>query len=92
MDNKEILKLLPHEFASNEAEITAGSLSAQVLNKLRENSAELINILYRIDIAEDKLKKAFAAQIDTEIASAIANLVIERLLQKLETRRRYGSV
>ncbi|MGB5895731.1 MAG: hypothetical protein WBG58_16255 [Ignavibacteriaceae bacterium] len=49
----------------------------------------LINILYRIDIPEDKLSKLFAEQNRHYIPAALADLIIERSLQKVRFRQKY---
>jgi len=49
----------------------------------------LINILYRIDVPEDKLSRLFAKQNRVYIPSALADLIIERSLQKVKFRQKY---
>jgi hypothetical protein len=48
----------------------------------------LMNVLYRIDVGEDKVKTALSGN---DPAFEIAGLIIERELKKVETRRKYGS-
>ena len=48
----------------------------------------LINMLYRIDVSEVKLKTAFATP---DVSDSIAGLIIERELQKVESRKRHKS-
>ena len=52
---------------------------------------KLVNLLYRIDISEKKLKIALQNQ-DKTISSGktIAKLIIERQLQKLEFRKKFS--
>ena len=52
---------------------------------------KLVNLLYRIDISEQKLKIALQNQ-DKTISSGktIAKLIIERQLQKLEFRKKFS--
>lgn len=50
----------------------------------------LINILYRIDVSEEKLKEALALSNDNP-ASVITKMILERELQKVETRKKYSS-
>ena len=45
-----------------------------------------LNMLYRIDVDEQKAKEAFA---DNDPSLRLAELVIERELQKVESRRKY---
>jgi len=49
----------------------------------------LINNLYRIDVPEDKLSKLFAEQNRDYIPAALADLIIERSLQKVRFRQKY---
>jgi len=49
----------------------------------------LINILYRIDVPEDRLSKLFAEPNRDYIPSALADLIIERSLQKVRFRQKY---
>ena len=50
---------------------------------------KLTNILYRIDVPEDKLSKLFAEQNRDYIPAALADLIIERSLQKVRIRQKY---
>ena len=50
---------------------------------------QLINVLYRIDVPEEKLKEALAITNDNP-ASIISKMIIERELQKVATRKKYS--
>jgi len=50
----------------------------------------LINVLYRIDISEEKLKGALALSNDNP-ASVIAKMILDRQLQKVALRKKYSS-
>lgn len=50
----------------------------------------LLNVLYRIDINEEKFKIALTLDPPSEVAPAIAQLIIDRELQKVITRRKYS--
>ena len=49
----------------------------------------LLNVLYRIDVSEEQLKKALAASNDNP-AAVITDMILKRELQKVETRRKYS--
>ena len=49
----------------------------------------LINILYRIDVGEDKLSELFSGKNKEHIPAALANIIIERSLQKVIFRQMY---
>ena len=50
----------------------------------------LINILYRIDVPEEKLKKALAKNA-LQPSKTIAELIIQRELQKVALRKKYSA-
>ncbi|NGX83193.1 hypothetical protein [Aequorivita sp. KMM 9714] len=51
---------------------------------------KLISILYRIDIAQEKAVAELAKNAENESpGETLARLIIERQLQKIETRRKY---
>ncbi len=56
---------------------------------LDKNFEKVLQAMYRIDINEEKLKVALASDPPDQIAPKIANLIIERELQKIESRRGY---
>jgi len=62
------------------------------LTYLLENKYDaFINILYRIDVNEEKLAKLFSETNRTFIPDALADLIIERQLQKIKIRQQYRS-
>lgn len=65
-------------------------LAVRITELLKTNLNELLRILYRIDVAENKVKNAFKCMSEEEIADQIAKLVIERQMQKVEIRRKYS--
>ena len=64
-------------------------LLTRVIQHLLDSDFErLMNGLYRIDVDENKVKLAMTTN---QVAENIARLIIERELQKVETRRKYKS-
>lgn len=59
---------------------------------LRDRPAELLSILYRVDVAERRVRYVFETAPHNEIAMRLADLLIERQLQKERTRRAYRHV
>lgn len=49
----------------------------------------LINILYRIDVSEEKLHNLFNNKKRDDTPAALAELIIERSLQKIRFRQKY---
>jgi hypothetical protein len=56
---------------------------------LEERFETLVNILYRIDISEQKLSELFSAKNRDYIPASLADLIIERQLQKIRLRKLY---
>lgn len=89
---------LAQQLIVNDLGIAGADLSINRLDKLQQWLSEevrllldhdfqrLLNILYRIDVSEKKTKKALTG---SNPADAIAGLIIERELQKVETRKKY---
>lgn len=66
-----------------------GALTARIRYLLNSDFHHLINILYRIDVPEEKLKGMLQGEPEKEAASVIATLMIERTLQKIRMRRQF---
>ena len=61
-------------------------LRARVAELLQKDFSRLINILYRLDVSEEKLKREIYNQHASDAAELISRLIIERQLEKLQTR------
>jgi hypothetical protein len=48
-------------------------------------------ILYRIDVQEAELTRLLRENTDREVAEIIADAIIQRQLQKIETRKRFSA-
>lgn len=64
-------------------------LIQQIINLLYKNPAMLMSILYRVDVAEWDVKRVFADASPSELPDRLADLLIERQIQKLRIRRQY---
>lgn len=63
---------------------------ALLINDLIENDFQrLVNILYKIDVDENKLKLALQQDVDKNAADAIATMIIEREQQKVQSRKEF---
>lgn len=63
---------------------------AEYINLLiNTDFTKLIYILYRLDISEKKLKQLLAGEQQTDAGGLIANMIIERQLQKIQSRKQY---
>jgi hypothetical protein len=50
----------------------------------------LVQILYRLDVSEDKIRTALAENKGTDAADLIARLLLERQLQRLASRKQFS--
>ena len=66
-------------------------LTPAIEEMLSTNGTKLMQVLYRIDIAEEKLKAAIDRFTELTFAQVISRLIIEREMQKVLTRRIYKS-
>lgn len=64
-------------------------LIAGINDMLQHNFDRLLGILYRIDVSEAKLRATIQDQPDQDAAKLIADLIIERQLQKIKSRREF---
>lgn len=61
-------------------------LAREITILMDRDFQRLLNILYRIDVSEQKTSLALN---EADPAYALAGLIIERELQKVETRKKY---
>jgi hypothetical protein len=57
---------------------------------IQADVANLINILYRLDISESKLERLLKENPSIDAAAIITDLVIERQLEKIASRKKYS--
>ncbi|WP_052272745.1 hypothetical protein [Flavihumibacter solisilvae] len=64
-------------------------LASHINNWIQTDFDKLVQMLYRVDINENKLKFLLREKVSDDAALIIADLVIERQLQKLESRKMF---
>ncbi len=64
-------------------------LTEKMKDMLENNYNILINTLYRIDISEKKLTKLFSSMNKESIPQKLADLIIERQIEKIHFHKRY---
>ncbi|HMO32855.1 MAG TPA: hypothetical protein PKE63_11060 [Lacibacter sp.] len=64
-------------------------LTHRINHLLVHDFQHLVQLLYRMDVPEQKLKQLLRQHPDTDAARIIATLVVERQQQKLETRKQF---
>lgn len=63
-------------------------LSAHINHLIQTDFENLVSLLYRIDISEPKLKHLLQETRGEDAGNTIADLIIERQLQKIESRKK----
>lgn len=59
---------------------------------LNDEFERLLQLMYRIDVPEAQFSQALGQANPDDIAPAIAQLIVKRQLQKVQTREKYGKV
>jgi hypothetical protein len=96
MDNdNEIIRLIRNdmviELPENILLSEAAALLAVYINKLIEaDFHKLISILYRLDVSETKLRQLLEENTGSDAGVIIADLIIERQIQKIKSRQQFG--
>jgi hypothetical protein len=66
------------------------ALLAEIVNGwIRSDFTRLVQFLYRIDISESRLRQLLEENTEEDTGQLLAGLILERLWQKIETRRQY---
>jgi hypothetical protein len=66
------------------------ALLAEIVNGwIRSDFTRLVQFLYRIDISESRLRLLLEENSEEDTGQLLARLILERLWQKIETRRQY---
>lgn len=65
-------------------------LKQEINNLISHNFEKLVSILYRIDVSEKKLRILLQENKTSDAAGIIADLIIERQLEKLRTRNQFN--
>jgi hypothetical protein len=84
--NKDINTNFPDHITTDELK---NELSDFINDLIQKDFQKLVSILYRVDVDETKLKRILKEQADKDAAVIIANLILERELQKIETRKKF---
>ena len=94
MENKELIQLVNEEMAIDLPEqISFNEIREQLskyINDLIVNDFQkLVSLLYRIDINESRLKKLLQEENHEDAGKVIADLIIQRQLEKIKTRQQF---
>ena len=96
MVDKELIEVLNRQMdAGFHNTLSAGELREKLIefinHLIQKDFEKLVSILYRVDVDENKLKTLLKASPGTDAAVLIADLIIERELQKIKTRKTFKS-
>jgi hypothetical protein len=84
--NSELGLLLPDKITAEEMRSQLGSY----INYLIEHDFQkLVSVLYRVDVNETKLKNLLKENPGEDAGLIIADLIIERQLQKIKSRQQF---
>ncbi|MFH1197732.1 MAG: hypothetical protein V1720_18675 [bacterium] len=75
--------------AQSDLSLIREHLKGKVAVMLEKNYERLLNNLYRIDVDEEKLNTALKATDPAELPSVIADMIIERQMQRIRTQILY---
>ena len=65
-------------------------LAAQINKLILEDFEKLVFLLYRIDVDEARMRALLANKKDSDAGLLLADLIIERQLQKIKSRHDYS--
>ncbi len=98
MENKNSVDEIVHELQKYDAAITINgntqsdlkrSLSIYLNHLIITDFSRLLTLLYLLDVSEKKLSQLLHSNGSLNAGDLIADLVIERQLQKIETRKQF---
>lgn len=86
---QEIIQTISGELSPQTSlQVFKEKLSAYINELINYDFEKLIGILYRLDVSEQKLKSTLAAS-SSNAGVIIAEMIIERQLQKIKTREQF---
>jgi len=91
MDEHELRELLSKQTDIEFSEFLKAKVSAYINDLIRNDFQKLLRILYKIDVDEEKLKKILKEDTERDAGEIIADLILEREKQKIETRKQFKS-
>ena len=94
MDTDSVIKYIARAYdlpATINKEMNREWLASMINELLNKDFQKLVSILYRVDVDEIKLRYLLAKNPDTDAGITIADLLIERQLQKINARASFKS-
>ena len=81
------ITLIREDLLPEEKHDIRNMLQSEISRLIMEDFEKLVQLLYRIDVSENKLRQTLSENPATDAATIIADLIIERQIQKLRTRK-----
>jgi hypothetical protein len=96
MDDESIAGELQNELSMEGIQVTSfdelkEKLDLYFNDLIQHDFYKLLNLMYRVDISEDKLRQILDKNPDENAGKQISMLVIERLSQKIRSRKEFRS-
>ena len=96
MVEKELIQILNKQIDAHFEEDIAMQLLQEELvafidNLIQNDFQRLVTILYKVDVDENKLKRILKEEAGKDAAEIIAKLIIEREMQKIESRKQFSN-
>ena len=87
------LEKVPDELGDRQQQYEALKklLSERIMDMIDHEFDRFVNLLYRIDISESKVKQALSEQPFSKGVEKVADMIIQRQMQKVATRKQYSS-
>jgi nitrogen-specific signal transduction histidine kinase len=83
--------LSTHSEESLRDQLLFENLAAEINHLIQTDFERLVNLLYRIDVSEARLKEMLQANPSTDAGHVIARLLIERQIQKIKLRKEFAA-
>ncbi len=95
---KEVTKLISTSLKNSEFDLDSAAKNLKTLNEFKayltkkltkmldEDYSSLVNLLYRIDVDEEKVNELFSSSNKDFIPAALADLIIDRQIEKIKWR------
>ena len=96
MAEKELIQIINKQIDTAFTEDTSmqelqQKLTVYINSLIQTDFQKLVTILYRVDVDENKLKTILRNEAGKDAADIIAGLIIEREMQKIQTRKQFSS-
>lgn len=88
---EEIARITGTVFKAPAMDVFREQLAAYINDLINHDFSYLVQLLYRLDVSEQKLKTMLQETAGTDAAWQIADSIISRQVEKINTRRRFST-